>query len=1134
MTQTTTTANDAIAAIIAEAMQPARTRKPLYELKLSSPHALRSAAKRAQTAASIADTARAETDDPTTRAAITQLLAHLGELEYAADLLNPDEFGEYDGDPYAAAAHAQADIESAAAQLSDADARPRTSRKMIKLDEAAARAGLSHDAAYAAWNTAGANILEAIGGVYYVAESDIPQPPSDDDPPPSGAPIVTYGRLEFSQAYVREAAARGIEVERAAPAPRQPHIELSETARQLRADRLHSLNDGSAYDVRGELYHLRSAAAIERRRQLINDACADIPPIFLRTAAINKAITDWRLSQSADTPACVQDIVNDRMMHAAYIAGTNETRSEKRLALKQAVQALELLAAAIATAQQPPQSQSRPFPDLVCPDCASANIGKGSITGDPFCRDCHSDAVAGPNGIWQGVTRQLAGMIKRNRRPSIERAYVDATAEIVEDDDSPDDDPPSAAPVPEQQQLDAAIAEARRIEQAHDAGSERLARREQRHYFPRTGPICEEMRANSPTVRNPDDADCPLCRRRIEQMPSWYSAPSNRYPTPRRLFRRPDIADAIAHAIACAQDAAYIAALNSEREEPYIPGDEDDFPPDSYAEYVRSNESDRPRVQRNIEQQNQSAGASSAAHKWNLDPTAQGYRVRCRVCRLELPDRPHTLKLARAAAAAQTSACPGPADANAAPLSPAAAERRTAWLDARQRGYDLPADDRPGRAAAIVESRAARAAIIEHDAAQLCPVCLSYGAGFVEYRPCVPAHEREAAEYAPQPTPEQQQQTKPAPQSQDSAARIERIARAFEREQEADAAWSAALSEHEHSPYDVWRAACKPARAAAFRATARRRSLQAEASEAEYVEAGRIANERIERREQEARAAQPQPGPDAGPEADAARAAYIELAPFVECPECGETGATPHATTVYPTAIIAGRPQAAGLPRHEDRYRCDRCAHSWPLPALDDLRESIAASSAAQSNIEQQAQSQGEPTPCDACQSRPAETAYPSSAGAGVVALCAECDAAGRRRAGLPSAGPNGANDRPARLRSASEQHPNPVTAAVMLELAETDPAEHVDAIHYIATAAVPDGWITACGRSVETAAASQDPADVSCAGCRLVVASTPSEQLDAAAVAAARDWTLAAGPTSIARTGPESPNSAESAESTR
>lgn len=88
-----------------------------------------------------------------------------------------------------------------------------------------------------------------------------------------------------------------------------------------------------------------------------------------------------------------------------------------------------------------------------CPDCRSANIGRGYHTGEPFCRDCHSDAIAGADGLWRGVSRQLArefrAVAEREQQPRIaDRAPIEAEAVAVEDDD----DAPSWQPNPQQQQ----------------------------------------------------------------------------------------------------------------------------------------------------------------------------------------------------------------------------------------------------------------------------------------------------------------------------------------------------------------------------------------------------------------------------------------------------------------------------------------------------------------------------------------------------------------------------------------------------------------------------------------------------------------------------------------------------------
>ena len=628
--------------------------------------------------------------------------------------------------------------------------------------------GKNHAAQFAATESGAHDARCAARDAILQLAAAIEQPPQSPTPEPTdGAPIPHSAAVEFAEwglSYDDEA--RRSEQ----PQPQPEQQQQSNGANLDCAARLRSLSDGSAADVRGALRSLRSASAIERRRVLIADACADIPPIHLPTNAHNQIqLTGWRTIET-----CAQDIINDRLLTAVYIARTNETRSEKRLATQQADEALTLLCAAI---EQPPQSptpeptdgatvagaiaearrieqahdagtkrlaarndaacavcgasvpreqeniapfrrrceecriarrlpqppprddraarrayletppqsqqpattrddppQSRPFPDLTCPECQSANIGRGAYTGDPFCRDCSSDAVAGPDGVWQGVTRQLAAELRGARRPRIERPYVDAEAVAIEDDDEyiPDNEPPS-----------------------------------------------------------------------------------------------------------------------------------DDAPPSSYAEHVRS--SDR------------------AAPPQSSDPTPSA-----RAYRRAKQARDRALDDFRAAKGAST------------------AERDRARAAVAQTSRDV--DD-------------AREQVISDDAALLCPACLALQ--FIVYRPCVPGHEREAAEYAPQPQPAQQQQTKPTDN-------IERIARAMEREHDAQQEWGAALSEHEDSPYDVWRAETKPKRAAAERAAAHRLRLQTAASEAEYVAAGRIADARITQREQEDRAARLSEPPQRRPQSRAA------------------------------------------------------------------------------------------------------------------------------------------------------------------------------------------------------------------------------------------------------------------------
>lgn len=100
---------------IADAIQPAGKRKAIYELRLTNPRALQHAAERADEAQTII--ASIQTDDPKIISAIDGLSQAIGHLRYAADLINPDEFGDYEGDAYLAAQMAQSDIESAADHL---------------------------------------------------------------------------------------------------------------------------------------------------------------------------------------------------------------------------------------------------------------------------------------------------------------------------------------------------------------------------------------------------------------------------------------------------------------------------------------------------------------------------------------------------------------------------------------------------------------------------------------------------------------------------------------------------------------------------------------------------------------------------------------------------------------------------------------------------------------------------------------------------------------------------------------------------------------------------------------------------------------------------------------------------------
>lgn len=172
-------------------------------------------------------------------------------------------------------------------------------------------------------------------------------------------------------------------------------------------------------------------------------------------------------------------------------------------------------------------------------------------------------------------------------------------------------------------------------------------------------------------------------------------------------------------------------------------------------------------------------------------------------------------------------------------------------------------------------------------------------------------------------------------------------------------------------------------------------------------------------------------------------------------------------------------PRLVHLQRADGHCACRACCAPNPRRIVASFRPADVSCAPCRESIAPQPQS-----PSDA--SYPVHHSYPAH-GAPTVASA----------------------DRPARLRSAaaSIERIAPQTAAVQRELAERDPAAHVDAIHHHAAPADPQGSITSCGRVVPSARASRRAADATCAGCRRVIASIPAEQQREDDAAALRSW---------------------------
>ena len=496
MTQTQTTAQ-----IIAEAMQPAGTRKPIYDLRLTNPMAIQNAARRAVAAAAILD--RIDTDNPNEAAAVKQLSEALAELETAASLLSPDEFGDYEGEPYTAAAHAQADIESIARDLSAGIAQP--SRRMVNAEQAITAAGLDWLTFWQADSERPVDErrLQAIGGVYYIDAADIPGPEDDDDPPPTD-PAGGSSPSERSATSTPS---------RAQPKHRQ---RLSRAARQVRRDKTtYRVGCACGWSFPHPALGRHTADRVYADHIAADSPEDDPPPQQPKPAqpkqtkppsrrpecpecgypmtSSHSLILGRRIRFIENAPEC------DRCRSTAYIerviAGSSRYSLDAVMTAVGVSVDAELLAdviaaldeddedrfwrrtdrrwkdprtpaakrvsriAAIIEQRQHEQEQAdldddRPDPDddpptspppapaptatdddsPQCPDCGSSNIGRGSITGDPFCRECQSSAIAGADGVWAGVSRQLAGELRRSSRPRIAAtAPIETTAVALDD-----------------------------------------------------------------------------------------------------------------------------------------------------------------------------------------------------------------------------------------------------------------------------------------------------------------------------------------------------------------------------------------------------------------------------------------------------------------------------------------------------------------------------------------------------------------------------------------------------------------------------------------------------------------------------------------------------------------------------
>ena len=520
MTQTT-------ADIIREAMQPAGTRKPIYELRLTNPMAIQNAARRARAANAILE--RIESADPNEAAAVKQLSEALAELETAAHLLSPDEFGDYEGEPYTAAAHAQADIESIAAQLIEgvAPAAP----QLVNAERAITAAGLDWLTFWQADSERPIDErrLQAIGGVYYIDAADIPGPEDDDPPPSSHSPSPSSDsdagsdRADSPTAAELNAAADTV-WSASLSSPRSSRPLRHKSARELYAattaifralpddDRIDSLIHNSSapdrtfggdaladlttadlvFDPNTENYEGDTVAEWRERGA---DAIAAIVAI-LRSAAEDAApgpdddppptdpAAGSRPSErsAASTPSRAQPKHQQRVSRAARQVRKNKTSyrvgcdcgwsfTHPVIGRHSADRIYADHIAADSPDDDPPTSPPpAPAPTASdddapqCPDCGSADIGRGSITGDPFCRACKSNAIAGADGVWAQVGRRLRRMAAaadaaREAREAAEasiaasRPRIAATAPIETTAVALDDAPAVWQPqLPQQQQ----------------------------------------------------------------------------------------------------------------------------------------------------------------------------------------------------------------------------------------------------------------------------------------------------------------------------------------------------------------------------------------------------------------------------------------------------------------------------------------------------------------------------------------------------------------------------------------------------------------------------------------------------------------------------------------------------------
>lgn len=413
------------ARLVAEAMQPANARKPIYDLRLTNPPAIRSAAKRASAAAEVID--RIETDNPREAAAVEQLREYLYELEYAAELLSPDEFGGYDGDPYSAAAHAQSDIEGQAAQLIAGVA---PIAQMVPARQAIEAAGLDWMDFYRADSArpVDARQLEAIGGVYYIDPANIPSP-DDDDPEPT-PPAPSQPRLELEQTDADTRHSWQPSTERSECAECSAPLSARNWCSACRAVCWRCADDLTEHwtDGRGDALHTAHARARAVAAGWLSSEQRQRSPSYTRPRIA------WTMHP---VPSTTDDPEDD--------PPPSSPRPRRQTVREQAPSAEQWQAIVEARGCSTDADAPR------CPECGSADIGRGSITGDPFCRECRSSAIAGADGVWAGVGRQLrrmAAAADANRAARI-AAVAPIEAEAVALDD---DAPPVWQPNPPQQQ----------------------------------------------------------------------------------------------------------------------------------------------------------------------------------------------------------------------------------------------------------------------------------------------------------------------------------------------------------------------------------------------------------------------------------------------------------------------------------------------------------------------------------------------------------------------------------------------------------------------------------------------------------------------------------------------------------